>query len=320
MIQVDFLDIKKFLTPGSKNYIAIMFNQKFFENTTQGQLSFTSLEGKWLFISHEHKNFIYTTQFILDGQSFPIQEFHEVIHQAKNKWQKLCPTVSFPDIVISDFDPKTQSAFLSLDKEKQGRHMIFLNLQDLNSLEIFKFTLGHELGHLYYFLYIQKSTEQKLDSLKFKKFVPWEILTLALISIGLNSYLLISPAPMIIQLLAGVQIILWSWYLLLNYLSFPRLKNYSAEFFSDYFAHCFGGPFSPQFKIFYSNFHHYSHPAGTWRHSILKKLTAKNTLNNWHNPVETYYRFFRFLNPYEFLHTQSLVFNKLKSKLIKKKY
>jgi hypothetical protein len=285
----------------------IIYNEGYFTELFQKQVDFAPLKGKWLFVEYLEGTgkFISPQDFTLNETSFNIQSFYEVLQAAEAKWSKLMPFVPFPDVQISaDSD---QSAYLSYDKTNR-RHIIFLSLKDLASLDKFKFTIGHELGHLYYlFSGMQEKVNARLKHKQFKEFIPWPMVLLGSFCIGLNLFVIYQNELWLVNLFALMQILGWGSYLAANILSRKRLENYSMEFFSDFFSVVFmGKPHHVDCGLTSGGWNGYTHPAGNWRLNIIRSMPTQCLVSQWDNPVERFSYKFKFINFYEMQFTLSV--------------
>lgn len=294
------VNLNEFLAPAQQNFIIIMYNQEYFTQVFDGKADFTPLRGKWLLVEHiaGTGRFLSPQQFSLNDQEFDINSFYEVLENAHAKWQRLMPKVPFPDIQISPNEDR--SAFLSYDKTNT-RHIIFLGLKDIDSLDQFKFTIGHELGHLYYFFSgLQEKVNLRLQKQKFKKFMNWPLVVLGGICILLNCYIVYKNEQLLASIFSFIQMIAWLLYLSSNILSLKRLENYSMEFFSDFFSISFLGKPSPEkCGLTSGGWHVFSHPAGNFRLSLIKNTPENCLPHEWDNPVERHSYKFKVINFYE---------------------
>lgn len=316
------VNLNEFLVPQAENLIIIMYNQYYFEEVFQNKMDFGPMRGKWLFAHKENgeSKLISPSELFLNDQIFDIQAFYEVLEETYFKWQKIMPSVPFPDIQIGPLS-EDRSAFISYDKQNT-RHIIYLGLRDLEALERFKFTVGHELGHLYFFFSgFQDRTNLSLKNKQFKDFLPWPMLIIGGICIGANISVLWEQTHLLIVLTSLVQIVFWSLYLAVNIFSRKRLENYSMEFFSDFFSLYFMGKVAADNTgLSKGGWNAYTHPAGNWRLSFIKHFPENSDLDNWQNPVELFSNKFSILNFYELEFTVGAIFHRyylaLKGKLL----
>lgn len=318
MKTVDNIELTTFLANKSKNMVIIHFNQDHFLSLggNNANLNFADFQGKWLFAdySQEKNDFIYSKNYTLQGVEFNLNKYFLTLWNLYKKWEDLCPLIPFPDVVITPNDFNGESAFLSYDKLNY-HHTIYLTLNELESIDRFKYVIGHELGHLYYNIEQRPIVEKKLNANKLKRFFPFEVGIFVLLSLGLNIMLLVQSNPLVVKALALGQVVIWGGYLLMHLLSFERLKNYSAEFFCDYFSFHFAGPCGvQQLGLLDSRGHCYTHPSGRWRKSVLKRFIYGD-LSLWENPVEEYSSAFRNMNIYEFSYGVSELCKKISIKL-----
>lgn len=306
------VNLNEFLAPRQKNLIMIMYNQEYFTQVFESKADFAPLKGKWLFVEYKDGTgrFISPTEFILNSQEFNINAFYEILETAYAKWQRLMPKVPFPDVQISTSEDR--SAFLSYDKTN-ARHIIFLGLRDIESLDKFKFTIGHELGHLYFFFSgLQEQVNIRLKQKQFKEFMPWSMVALGGASILFNGYIIYQNEHVLVNLFALIQVVAWSLYLSANILSRKRLENYSMEFFSDFFSLSFlGKPETDSCGLNSGGWNGFTHPAGNWRLSLIKNTPENCLLHEWDNPVERHSYKFRVINFYEMEFTLSFWFHSL---------
>jgi hypothetical protein len=308
----DFINLSDFLSNSSKNYVLIHFNQEFFEDLNS-KANFIDFKGKWIFIEH-HSNkdkILYSQKFYLKEIEFPIFDFYNSLNETESKWSKICPLIPFPDIVIvpNDYIQK-YSAFVSYDNLNY-RHVVFLTLDELQDINRFKFVLGHELGHIYYNVVKKREVDLILNSKKYSHFSPWWIYSLLILCILFYLKIIFTESEFTIKILATIQTFIWVGFLSIHMLGFERFKNYSAEFFSDYFSFCFMGKCTPEnMGLHDSKFNLFTHPSSFLRFKQLKDFNENNELEDWKNPVEIKPIYYTYRKIYEMF---IFIENKLKT-------
>lgn len=273
------------MNPESKQFIAA-----FVKN---GWWSFCISDGPGL-----PKKFVRLSQdtvFVMNDQIVNIEDFHQIIRDAKTKWTKEF-NLPFPNIGISkkyyhsiSFDPKLESINLFLDPT------IFSS-----PIDHFKLTLGHEIGHLLANKYIPQKP-------KFK----W--LGVPLLLLLFNTFILINllfesnPVNMSIgAFMMSFLICGWVYYLGSWITHHERVRNYSKEFFADFFCSKFMNV--NDFKLFNlgNSFRVYSHPSGDHRMHFTQKDTHLE-LEKWISPTEQAPFLFQYLSVYEFFNLPSFL-------------
>lgn len=315
---VPAINIDDFLANSEKNIIMIHFNQEIFNQQIE-DLDFNYFRGKWLFCEQTkiEPNFemkgelLYTEKFYSKGKVFELEKYYEKVLELESKFRNLYPDLKSPDIIISSNNFLDGSSCLIYDK-LTDHYTMFLSLSDLDSLDKFSFTVGHELGHIAY-----KCHKNELESPILKKrylsLFPWEMTLIWGINFYIGLAMIMDKQVNISLHILGIFITLfWSWYFLMSLVSFKRLINYNMEFFCDRFALYLDPTIEVKNldAVFNLAISTYTHPNERLRLSELRNFNDQEMFSK--NPILNNKSYYRTPNLYEISYCSNLIADNLK--------
>lgn len=293
MLTIENLDIHNFVESGNK--IIIHFNESLFEELFPS-LSFKEAFGKWLFITKTDETVNFDPhECHFKEEKFNLSLFYEELLKLQKNFNLLFPKEKFPCIVIVSSKLLSSACLAETDSQEP---IIYIREEELENIERFKFTIGHELGHIIYSGYFESLYVKQINSLKFKSLFPWEIFIMCISLMFFSSSGFITNDFVI--LIFSMFIFGLSGTILISHLfSFNRIKKYQMEFFCDYFSTVLSGKINTKNMGLHGiPFNLMSHPSCLLRAKSIKNNF--NSIHDWQSPIFTNPFYFRILSFYEF--------------------
>lgn len=237
------MDINSFLDSG--NTISVFFDKKKMMNNaslTEEHFFIKTFWKKWIFASpKDNKLFkVNTSELMIGDIYFDLETLHQELMKINDRWEKENPHIQFPNIIIEN---SKRSSRLSYDRFNKDDNAIIVTTEDLKNIEVFKFTICHELGHVK-FNYDHKHTFFKSDIFTmiekemFPKFNFGFILLQLILFVSLFISFIVNKGMSSVEgVFSLFYISLFSFLLAITYFMYKiRIKNHVMEFFADHFS------------------------------------------------------------------------------------
>lgn len=237
------MDINSFLDSG--NSISVFFDKKkMMQNLslTEEDFFIKTFWKKWIFASpKENKIFkINTDELLIGDVYFDLENLHQELMKIYDRWEKENPHIQFPNLYIEN---SKRSSRLSYDRFNKDDNVIFITTEDLKNIEVFKFTICHELGHIkfnydYKHSFFKTDTFTRIEKEMFPKInFGFIFLQLALFISLFVSFIINKGMNSIEVFFSLFYIALFSFFLAITYFMYKiRIKNHVMEFYADHFS------------------------------------------------------------------------------------